>query len=60
MQRGRPPSRGAVPQQEDDAVSVAAAKAAAPGSDGLIVDNIGKSFRGRAVVKGVSLRLRRG
>ncbi len=29
-------------------------------SDGLVVDNVGKSFRGRAVVKGVSLRLRRG
>ena len=28
--------------------------------DGLIVDNIGKSFRGRPVVKGVSLRLARG
>ena len=29
-------------------------------ADGLIVDNIGKSFRGRPVVKGVSLRLARG
>lgn len=29
-------------------------------SEGLVVDNIGKSFRGRAVVKGVSLRLARG
>jgi lipopolysaccharide export system ATP-binding protein len=29
-------------------------------NDGLVVDNIGKSFRGRTVVKGVSLRLRRG
>ncbi len=28
--------------------------------DGLFVDNIGKSFRGRAVVKGVSLKLGRG
>ena len=28
--------------------------------EGLIVDRIGKSFRGRAVVKGVSLRLGRG
>ena len=28
--------------------------------DGLYVDSIGKSFRGRPVVKGVSLRLRRG
>ena len=28
--------------------------------DGLVVDNIGKSFRKRAVVKGVSLRLARG
>jgi lipopolysaccharide export system ATP-binding protein len=27
---------------------------------GLVVDNVGKSFRGRAVVKGVSLRLARG
>jgi len=31
-----------------------------PISDGLVVDNIGKSFRGRPVVKGVSLRLHRG
>jgi lipopolysaccharide export system ATP-binding protein len=29
-------------------------------SEGLIVDRIGKSFRGRAVVKGVSLHLARG
>ncbi|MDP3853028.1 LPS export ABC transporter ATP-binding protein [Phenylobacterium sp.] len=28
--------------------------------EGLVVDNIGKSFRGRPVVKGVSLRLARG
>ena len=28
--------------------------------EGLIVDRIGKSFRGRAVVKGVSLHLARG
>ncbi len=28
--------------------------------EGLVVDNIGKAFRGRTVVKGVSLRLRRG
>jgi lipopolysaccharide export system ATP-binding protein len=28
--------------------------------EGLVVDNVGKSFRGRTVVKGVSLRLRRG
>ncbi|HMP63798.1 MAG TPA: ATP-binding cassette domain-containing protein, partial [Phenylobacterium sp.] len=28
--------------------------------DGLVVDNIGKSYRGRPVVKGVSLRLARG
>jgi lipopolysaccharide export system ATP-binding protein len=28
--------------------------------DGLVVDNIGKSFRGRPVVKGVSLHLARG
>ena len=28
--------------------------------EGLVVDNIGKSFRGRPVVKGVTLRLRRG
>jgi lipopolysaccharide export system ATP-binding protein len=34
-------------------------KAAIP-TDGLVVDNIGKSFRGRPVVKGVSLRLARG
>ena len=35
------------------------AKGAIP-TEGLVVDNIGKSFRGRAVVKGVSLRLCRG
>jgi lipopolysaccharide export system ATP-binding protein len=35
------------------------AKGAIP-TDGLVVDNIGKSFRGRPVVKGVSLRLCRG
>ena len=29
-------------------------------SEGLVVDNIGKSFRGRAVVRSVSLRLARG
>jgi lipopolysaccharide export system ATP-binding protein len=33
---------------------------AGPAGDGLFVDNIGKSFRGRAVVKGVSLKLGRG
>jgi lipopolysaccharide export system ATP-binding protein len=33
---------------------------AAVAGDGLVVDNIGKSFRGREVVKGVSLQLRRG
>jgi lipopolysaccharide export system ATP-binding protein len=32
----------------------------AAAADGLLVDNIGKSFRGRAVVKGVSLKLGRG
>jgi len=35
------------------------AKGAIP-TEGLVVDNVGKSFRGRAVVKGVSLRLARG
>lgn len=34
--------------------------AAAVERDGLFVDSVGKSFRGRAVVKNVSLRLRRG
>ena len=33
---------------------------ATPAGEGLVVDNIGKSFRGRPVVKGVSLRLGRG
>jgi lipopolysaccharide export system ATP-binding protein len=33
---------------------------AADSNNGLLVDNIGKSFRGRAVVKGVSLKLGRG
>jgi lipopolysaccharide export system ATP-binding protein len=37
----------------------AGAQKPAPGS-GLIVDRIGKAFRGRQVVKGVSLRLERG
>ena len=32
----------------------------APSRDGLIVDRVGKSFRGRQVVKGVSLHLARG
>ena len=31
-----------------------------PDNDGLKVERVGKSFRGRSVVKGVSLRLRRG
>jgi lipopolysaccharide export system ATP-binding protein len=31
-----------------------------PAQDGLVVDRIGKAFRGRQVVKGVSLRLARG
>jgi lipopolysaccharide export system ATP-binding protein len=35
------------------------AQGLAPG-EGLVVDNIGKSYRGRPVVKGVSLRLARG
>ena len=34
--------------------------AAAANGDGLVVSSIGKSFKGRAVVKGVSLRLARG
>jgi lipopolysaccharide export system ATP-binding protein len=39
----------------------AGSAAPAPGPEsGLIVDRIGKSFRGRQVVKGVSLRLARG
>ncbi len=42
----------------DDAARAAAA-GPGPGS-GLIVDRIGKSFRGRQVVKGVSLHLARG
>jgi lipopolysaccharide export system ATP-binding protein len=33
---------------------------AAPEQDGLVVERIGKTYRGRAVVKGVSLRLGRG
>ena len=32
----------------------------APEGDGLVVDRVGKTYRGRAVVKGVSLRLGRG
>jgi lipopolysaccharide export system ATP-binding protein len=39
--------------------ATAAAPAPGPGS-GLIVDRVGKSFRGRQVVKGVSLHLNRG
>jgi lipopolysaccharide export system ATP-binding protein len=42
-----------------DKPQVAGAQALAPG-EGLVVDNIGKSYRGRPVVKGVSLRLARG
>jgi lipopolysaccharide export system ATP-binding protein len=34
--------------------------AADQAAEGLFVDNIGKSFRGRAVVKGVTLKLNRG
>jgi lipopolysaccharide export system ATP-binding protein len=34
--------------------------AAVEAADGLFVEGVGKTFRGRAVVKGVSLRLRRG
>jgi lipopolysaccharide export system ATP-binding protein len=37
-----------------------ASTAPAASGAGLLVDNIGKSFRGRPVVKGVSLRLERG
>ena len=37
-----------------------ASPAARLAGEGLVVDNIGKSFRGRPVVKDVSLRLRRG
>ncbi len=33
---------------------------AGAGAEGLVVENIGKSFNGRAVVKSVSLKLRRG
>ena len=41
---------------------MAEAEQSLPGlaGEGLVVDNIGKSFRKRAVVKGVSLRLARG
>ena len=42
------------------APSVVDPSALAAGTGGLIVDRIGKSFRGRQVVKGVSLRLDRG
>ena len=35
----------------------AAARSGAIPAEGLVVDNVGKSFRGRQVVKGVSLRL---
>ena len=42
-----------------DKPQAAGAQAIAPG-EGLVVDNIGKSYRGRPVVKGVSLRLARG
>ena len=42
------------------AIGRASAIGAAPSRDGLIVDRVGKSFRGRQVVKGVSLHLARG
>ena len=45
---------------EDLATKPALAPTAARTDDGLFVDKIGKSFRRRPVVKGVSLRLRRG
>ena len=41
-------------------VGHASAIGEAPSRDGLIVDRVGKSFRGRQVVKGVSLHLARG
>ena len=44
---------GVTALQQDDTLSGAV-------GEGLVVDNIGKSFRGRPVVKGVSLRLERG
>jgi lipopolysaccharide export system ATP-binding protein len=44
----------------DATPSVADPAALAAGTGGLIVDRVGKSFRGRQVVKGVSLRLNRG
>ena len=45
---------------EDLATKPALETTAAGTKDGLYVENIGKSFRRRPVVKGVSLRLRRG
>ncbi len=42
------------------AIGQASAIAPAPSNEGLIVDRVGKSFRGRQVVKGVSLHLARG
>ena len=45
---------------EDLATKPALAEPAAVNRDGLFVDGIGKSFRRRPVVKGVSLRLHRG
>ena len=46
----------------NDVSSIAPPQAVARGgaNDGLIVDRVGKSFRGRQVVKGVSLHLARG
>jgi lipopolysaccharide export system ATP-binding protein len=41
-------------------VDTATAKDAAARADGLVVEHLGKSFRGRTVVKDVSLRLARG
>ena len=45
--------------QRKGAERIPTARGAIP-TEGLVVDNIGKSFRGRPVVKGVSLRLSRG
>ena len=53
----RVPPRPAEPQPKSPET---ATPAAGPDRSGLVVDRIGKSFRGRQVVKNVSLHLKRG
>ncbi len=55
-----PPAEFAVKAPPARAPVVALPEPTLVGGDGLVVENVGKSFKGRAVVKSVSLKLRRG